>query len=166
MSDTVPEVKECLMCGEVKPLSDYWKASRPDGRATWCKPCSRAYYQTYKDNLDYKRRRRAATLKNRYNITLEQYEQMLEEQGGVCAACGGKCKTGVNLAVDHDHYCCPKEKGSCGKCVRGLLCRSCNQIIGFLERDNDHLYRYLVRTGSIYLNLSPHGAVLDTPVSL
>ena len=38
------------------------------------------------------------------------------------------------LAVDHDHGCCPGER-SCGKCVRGLVCRDCNAMLG-LARDN------------------------------
>jgi hypothetical protein len=38
------------------------------------------------------------------------------------------------LAVDHDHGCCPGQR-SCGKCVRGLVCRDCNAMLG-LARDN------------------------------
>jgi hypothetical protein len=28
--------------------------------------------------------------------------------------------------VDHDHACCQKKNRSCGKCIRGLLCHTCN----------------------------------------
>ena len=48
---------------------------------------------------------------------------MLEEQGGVCAICGGD-ENGRTLAVDHDH-----QTGQ----IRGLLCSKCNVAIGYLS---------------------------------
>jgi len=70
-------------------------------------------------------------LKYKYNITVEQYDQMFEEQNGVCAICG-KPETTKNqwgtlrLSVDHDHVT--------GR-VRGLLCTRCNNIIGRADDD-------------------------------
>jgi hypothetical protein len=68
----------------------------------------------------------------KFNLTVEQYDQMLLVQGGVCAICKQPEThrhrgTGVvvSLAVDHDHRCCPGRR-SCGNCVRGLLCDRCN----------------------------------------
>lgn len=40
----------------------------------------------------------------------------------------------ARLVVDHDHSCCPGPK-SCGRCVRGLLCRTCNSAAGLLQDD-------------------------------
>lgn len=66
-------------------------------------------------------------LKWLFGITLDQYKQMLFDQGGVCAICGN-VETMVNpgtgkvnrLSVDHNH--------TTGK-VRGLLCSAHNTMI-------------------------------------
>ncbi|WP_435613304.1 endonuclease domain-containing protein [Streptomyces sp. bgisy159] len=64
---------------------------------------------------------------------------MLAEQGGVCAVCGHLDPAGRELAVDHDHSCCPDAAKSCGNCVRGLLCWPCNVGIGHLRDDPEIL---------------------------
>jgi hypothetical protein len=59
---------------------------------------------------------------------------LLVAQGGVCAIC--KCLPGEQLfAVDHDHACCPGAR-SCGRCIRGLTCSSCNWMIGLAHDDS------------------------------
>ena len=63
-------------------------------------------------------------LKQTYGLTLEQYDEMFEEQNGVCAICGGVNPDGRRLFVDHNH-----ETGQ----IRGLLCVTCNARIGILE---------------------------------
>jgi hypothetical protein len=74
----------------------------------------------------------------RYGISQERYEDLLAMQSGACAICGrppsGKGPSGQRLHVDHDHRCCSGTK-SCGECVRGLLCSSCNMAIGYLQDD-------------------------------
>lgn len=77
-------------------------------------------------------------LKNTYNITLEEYEAMVENQKGLCAICSTSPKK-QQLSVDHDHRCCPGKK-SCGACVRALLCGDCNRAIGLLQ-DEPQLLR-------------------------
>lgn len=74
----------------------------------------------------------------RFNLTLDDYYFLLEQQNGVCAICGqpethvvyGKKKS---LSIDHDSSCCPGRTNSCGKCIRGLLCSRCNTAIGLFE---------------------------------
>ena len=61
-----------------------------------------------------------------YNMTLEQYNNMFISQNGLCKICNLPVSKG--LAVDHDHKCCPGKK-SCGKCVRGLICKKCNTAL-------------------------------------
>lgn len=99
----------------------------------------------------YKRLNRASWYRTKFNISLDDYEMMVELQDGCCAMCG-QPETAVNhrsgeiqnLAVDHDHACCPGDK-SCGACVRGLLCRSCNQALGVYERIREAAQSYLGR---------------------
>jgi hypothetical protein len=71
----------------------------------------------------------ARNLKAYYKLTPEQWQVMYDTQLGVCAICEQSEKSGKRLAVDHNHECC-KGKKSCGKCVRGLICRSCNNGLG------------------------------------
>lgn len=83
-------------------------------------------------------RRDALHLWYTFGLTESDYTRMLEEQGGVCAICGGPEPNDSRFSVDHDHMCCPGRK-SCGRCVRGLLCRQCNTGIGNLGESPDTL---------------------------
>ena len=71
---------------------------------------------------------RNSHLKSNFGISLDQYNQKLEQQQGLCAVCH-KTETKANqfgivaLAVDHDH--------TTGK-IRGLLCMKCNRALGML----------------------------------
>jgi len=67
----------------------------------------------------------ALDLRRNYGMTPLDYWELLISQGLACAVCGGT-DGGQRLAVDHDHACCP-DRTSCGKCVRGLLCSTCNR---------------------------------------
>jgi hypothetical protein len=69
-----------------------------------------------------------------YGIAVWVYDRLLEIQGGRCAICQRAKGIARRLAVDHDHSCCP-ELPACGKCVRGLLCKTCNRIIGHARDD-------------------------------
>lgn len=65
---------------------------------------------------------RAYRLLNKYGLTVEAFETMLHEQKSACAICRRVLGRGKNgLHIDHDH--------ASGR-VRGLLCRSCNHMLG------------------------------------
>ena len=74
-------------------------------------------------------------LKKSYNITIEQYNEMLKKQSNCCGICKKHISETLaakksNLCVDHNH--------DTGK-VRGLLCDKCNRGIGLLCDDIDIL---------------------------
>lgn len=131
------------------------RSNRPLGRASKCKGCEstrkrdfnlgtveqrREHYEANREAiLDYQRL-------NSYGLTREQYDAMHRAQGGLCACCEQPERT-LNkrgeikmLAVDHDHSCCPGKK-SCGECVRGLLCHSCNVGMGIFGDSPDLLMK-------------------------
>jgi hypothetical protein len=95
-----------------------------------------------------KARWRQAYKLQRYGITKEQFDQMLKSQGYACAMGSEPFEEGQPVFIDHDHACCPDEKSSCGKCVRGLLCLSCNTALGHIERKYHLARAYLVRVGT------------------
>jgi hypothetical protein len=75
-----------------------------------------------------------------YSITAAEYAAILESQGGKCAICNRATGTKRRLAVDHDHSCC-NGPTSCGNCVRGLLCKSCNTMLGRMRDDAETFTR-------------------------
>lgn len=85
-------------------------------------------------------RERQRTRLKKFGLTLEAYDALWVKQGGRCGICRKREEPGERrLAIDHDHACCPG-KGSCGKCVRGLLCSPCNTGLGGFG-DNPRLLR-------------------------
>jgi len=80
---------------------------------------SSEYYRANKDRL------RERDLKRLYGMTLADYHNLYNEQDGVCRICKSD-NNGKTLDVDHCH-----ETGK----VRGLLCRSCNLLIGHSKED-------------------------------
>ncbi len=115
--------KTCSLCGLMKLLEKF--AINPagvGGRHAACKSC-------------HKKRMR----KTKYGLSSEDFDNILNIQGGVCAICGKKAKESKHTGwyVDHDHSCCSGEY-TCGKCVRGILCPTCNHGLGHF-RDNEEL---------------------------
>lgn len=97
-----------------------------DGLNGMCVVCVRQWKHDNKDKI------RNREYLSRYGISLLEYEEMLRAQNNRCATCD-KHETEVHkkrLHVDHCH-----ETGK----VRGLLCRSCNVALGFVEESEDTL---------------------------
>lgn len=78
-------------------------------------------------------RRRKQNLLKLYNLTEDDYNNLLEAQQFRCKICGKPWTFGT-LHVDHDH--------KTGK-VRGLLCGLCNSMLGFADDNPDILLKAL-----------------------
>lgn len=113
-NETVDGMKRCRHAGHVYPATKR--------RCPKCYDRNKSLHQ------------QKAHIKHRYGITLEQYHEMLDAQGGGCAICKGPGKSWRKseflvprlFDVDHDHVT--------GK-VRGLLCNSCNRrLVATLEQ--------------------------------
>jgi hypothetical protein len=118
-------------------------AEDPEYRARMLQE-SRAYYEANREKINARERHRYATnaefherklqrsrrsrrrlrLKNRFGISLENYDALLAKQEGACAIC--KKKFARSLCVDHCHTT---------GLIRGLLCNKCNRGMGFFEDD-------------------------------
>lgn len=77
---------------------------------------------------------RAWFLKQRYGISVEEFDEMLAKQGGGCAICNRPSHgAGARpLHVDHDH--------ATGK-FRGVLCASCNRALGYFQESPERIER-------------------------
>jgi hypothetical protein len=132
-------MKICSYCKLKKPTTEFYKnRSKKSGLSSYCTICVKKYVKKHppkrprRANLD-----RTAGLKRTYNITEEDYNKLLKNQGGKCAICES-FPTKRRLAIDHDKSCCSFSK-SCGKCIRGLLCMTCNTGIGKFKDSIDEL---------------------------
>ena len=130
--------KICTKCKEEKDISLFLThKSYKDNRASWCQNCHTKRTNEWRfENPD---KTRSSRILNKFKITLDAYNLLLEKQNYVCAVCGNPetiIKRGklLNLSVDHDRSCCANDE-SCGSCVRGLLCQACNTGIGKLKDD-------------------------------
>lgn len=66
-------------------------------------------------------KRREWHYKCRYNITIEEYDRLLDLQNGHCALCPMTPEmNGKRLYIDHNHTT---------KKIRGLLCIHCNALV-------------------------------------
>ncbi len=82
-----------------------------------------------------------SNLQDKYGITEEQYDILLQVQKFKCAICG-QLPVKKRLAVGHDH--------DTGR-VRGLLCHNCNTGLGMFKDSPARLLRaikYLTRDRS------------------
>ena len=135
-------MKVCKKCNLKKPRSSYYKEKRvKDGLQARCIDCcksdARAVFEANPE--PYRHRARQASINDpllsrkrtckKHGITLEEYDALLEKQGGHCGMCPATT-SGHNMTddfcIDHDHIT--------GK-VRGLLCSSCNLLLGKAKAD-------------------------------
>lgn len=150
------ETRKCNRCKRTKQLDEFPTDRRPrkstgqPGRLRHCSECDKKIRnKRQRDNYD-PLKKKDKYLKFKYGISLDQFKEMLDAQGGVCAICktvpenkaagrpyldGSEREDLIYLNgkfnVDHAHDHCSGERG-CPKCVRGILCFNCNTGIGQL----------------------------------
>lgn len=130
--------KRCSKCGIAKSLDSFYKSMRNGLRK--CKACQyamcKANVQAHPEREMLRRMQpknkaymRNYKLVRNYNITVDEYNEMFTAQMGLCAICG--LPSSKRLCVDHDH-----KTGH----IRNLLCRVCNNTVGWLEADPIRAY--------------------------
>jgi len=129
--------KVCTTCKVEKDIDEFYLRGgnySPNSRKSKCKECDKKRVaETYwKDPSIYQNNH----LKRNYGITLNEYNQMLVEQGHRCKTCGTTEPGGKHgkFMVDHSH--------NNGK-VRGLLCKSCNIALGEIKDNRQTLLNML-----------------------
>ena len=135
-------MKLCRDCGVEKDIEeDFYKTNRrkSDGSVAiyvlpYCKICWGKRAKYHRDNMTPEQRakydlrhktpeaRRKANIKKKYGISIDDYEEMFEAQGGVCAICGSPPQGLKPLSIDHSHL-----RGH----IRALLCPFCNSVLGY-----------------------------------
>lgn len=160
-------MRTCTVCKELKDDSLFYKhhSIKPNGIRARCDDCRNLYRRKAhlkdsnikrgqsnswnaknreklaklgRDNRKKDPRRfKGYSLKSDFNLSIEEYDALLQIQNGLCAICkkpetskhqSGKVK---DLAVDHSHDT---------NVIRGLLCWVCNTGIGKLG-DSPELLR-------------------------
>lgn len=85
-----------------------------------------------------------ARLRTNFNLSDEQIATLFADPR--CEICSTRNPGVRDFALDHDHACCPRSGFSCGECIRGLLCGSCNRALGLLNDDPER-----IRAAAAYL---------------
>lgn len=132
-------MKACIKCHIEKRLIDFYRESlNKDGRANVCKICRNIKTEEWriknreKYNADmrlyYKNNRDAvisSKLKQKYGITLQQKNEMLEKQDHRCWICKKTNQSKKRpFVIDHRHHDLK---------IRGILCYGCNRALHTLD---------------------------------
>lgn len=142
-------LKRCKTCERIKGFDEFrvLRGGQPNSN---CLDCTRSYSATYYvENTERVREKINAWkaerptygidhhLLKRFSVSAERRDQMLQDQGGMCAICGvNEVDLPRRLAIDHDHHCCAgSERKTCDACVRALICGNCNSGLGFFQED-------------------------------
>lgn len=119
----------CRVCNLVQSLDNFYWYATSSGKKLQrhtCKECIKVAVRRHRSENGP--RSKHTQIKWTYNLDSQKYDELMSKGCAVCGSFEG-------LSVDHDHKCCPQKTRSCGKCVRGVLCRKCNWAEGLLGGD-------------------------------
>lgn len=156
-------MKVCTKCQQLKDLNEFnIRKEIQSGYTSHCKECKKQYRKInrfkiniqqnkwrlknrdedllkkknyYQENREQKRKN---DLLKKFNLTLEDYNNLLIKQNYCCAICGNKETAKAHngnikfLAVDHCHKT---------NKVRGLLCMFCNTGLGKFKDNIEYLQK-------------------------
>jgi hypothetical protein len=109
----------------VKERAAKWAKANPERR----KEIQRAHGRVHD---------RRHQLHAKYDMSLEDYQQEFEKQGGVCKICRKPEPKHRPLHIDHDH-----KTGE----FRGLLCGNCNRALGLFHDEVEVLANAVIYLG-------------------
>jgi hypothetical protein len=113
-------MKFCYNCKETKPKSKFHKhSSTKDGVQVYCAECANNYKKQWRK--ENKISVADSRLKSRYKINTQTKENMIQKQDNKCEICENELISKYTV-IDHCH-----KTGN----VRGILCGSCNTMLGF-----------------------------------
>ena len=116
--------QQCIWCKQWKPLDNFRLApTAASGHFSICRFCDKLY---------------------QHKLEYDRFLDILHSQNNKCKICYTvfdiNSVESKKWCIDHDHTCCPGAL-SCGRCIRGLLCRKCNGLLGFAKDDVEILQR-------------------------
>lgn len=152
---TAAKIRLAMVPPEMRVKRTKAIVSQSPAGTSWCAGC-----QSFRDLLDFgsgatkcractSAKAHAAMVAKTYGITSDDYDTLLDRQGGKCAICRARPKS-KRLAVDHDH-----KTGA----VRGLLCGRCNHDLMGSAWDSIALASSLWH----YLNTPPSSGTWPLP---
>lgn len=118
------------------PRTEFYKdTARKEGITAYCKICKTAINQNWRDvnPKKYKQSQLRQRRKREYNLSDENFANMLEKQQHQCAIC--HVEIDWSCHVDHNHTT---------GVVRGLLCGTCNTGLGMFK-DNIEILREAIK---------------------
>lgn len=155
------DIEHCKKCSvELSDLN--WQPGLKKANKKWCAACSNKrstlWKKENKDKVKAQRNEwnkqnpekvksyrkkvepeqiRQYIIKREYNLSWEEYQKLYVEFKGLCGICAKplsliKTNSEHTAHIDHDHLT--------GK-VRGILCRSCNRGIGYLNDSPERLQK-------------------------
>jgi hypothetical protein len=132
------KIKYCKKCKQLKPFSLWLKSgSTTDGFGQHCLSCEKARRDERMSDPNRRERLLAgmkySTLRKRYGLSKDEYEALLLANP-VCSICGSVFSVGLVPMIDHCH-----KSGT----IRGVLCSSCNSLLGFSRDDLSVLHKAL-----------------------
>jgi len=150
-------MRTCKTCSTEKPLTEYYVRKKTSTNVYYTHVCKQCYKvknakkwanKTPEQKKEHNRKnreryssdeRKNIRLKERYGITLDEYNAIIEAQNNKCKICSVELTYGpANIANARLDHCHDKLK------VRGLLCHNCNSLLGH-AKDNTTILKNAIR---------------------